>query len=387
VRARDRRRRKFARQERPADAGGQPRVPAAAGPPARRRGRRRDVGLEIRVAAVAAAIVLVAAVVVAVRLGNGGLSGVTPNPGGGQSPVSATGPAAQDFTGIVDWENSAPLTMASLRGKVVLVDFWTYSCINCQRTFPFLRQWWQRYSAMGLVIVGVHSPEFEFEKSVDNVRKAIRSYDIQWPVAVDSSMATWNAFNNQYWPAEYLVDATGHVRHTSFGEGDYETTERAIQTLLSEAGHRVSGPLASADPGITGDAASETPETYVGSARGDGSVTLRGEWGSQPEYAQLIATGAQGGDYAEMRYRARRVFMVGAAAAGPVTVRVTLDGRDLQKSEAGSSVRFDAAGHSYVLVDHSDLYALVSVAAFGQHTLRVGPEQAGFQLYTFTFGS
>jgi thiol-disulfide isomerase/thioredoxin len=387
VTSRDRRRRKFAREGRPADPADRPADQAAVRPPPRRRGRRWAAGLEIRIAAAAVAVILVAAIVIAIRFGGDGLSGVTPNPGGGQSPVSATGPAAHDFTGIVDWENSAPLTMASLRGKVVLVDFWTYSCINCQRTFPFLRQWWQRYSAMGLVIVGVHSPEFEFEKSVDNVRRAVRSYDIQWPVAVDSNMATWNAFANQYWPAEYLVDATGHVRHTSTGEGDYDTTERAIQTLLTEAGHKVGGPLASADPGITGDAASETPETYVGSARGDGTVTLKGAWGSQPEYAQLTATGAQGGDYAEMQYRARRVFMVAAAAGSPVTARVTLDGRDLPRNEAGSSVRFDAAGHSTVLVDHSDLYGLVSVPAFGQHVLRISPEQAGFQLYTFTFGS
>jgi len=353
-----------------------------------RRQQRRNVEVRIRVAAAVAALLLLAALVVAIRFTGQGLpSGVPPGTSGAAAPVSAGGPAAADFTGIADWENSPPLTMASLRGRVVLVDFWTYSCINCQRTFPFLRQWWQRYHADGLVIVGVHSPEFDFEKNVDNVRRAIREYDIQWPVAVDSSMATWNAYANQYWPAEYLVDATGRVRHTSFGEGEYDVTERAIQTLLGEAGHRVGGAIVSADPGLTKDASTETPETYVGSDRSDGSVKLQGSWEQRPAFAQLTATGAAGGDYAELPYQSRRVYIVAAPAAGPVTVRVTLDGRDLQPAQAGSSIHFDAAGHSYAVVDHDDLYPLVSLPGFDRHVLRVSPQQGGFQLYTFTFGS
>jgi thiol-disulfide isomerase/thioredoxin len=350
-----------------------------------RRRPRRDAGWWIRLSAVVAAVVLVGAIVVALRFTSAGIPGVAP---GGGSPVSATGPVAPDFTGIVDWENSPPLSMDALRGKVVLVDFWTYSCINCQRTFPFLRQWWDRYRDDGLVIVGVHSPEFAFEKNVGNVRRAIKDYDIGWPVAVDSNMATWNAFSNQYWPAEYLIDAGGHVRHTSFGEGDYDTTERAIQTLLAAAGHKVAAaPLATADPGISADAQQETPETYVGSERGDGSVTLRGAWQQQPEYAQLTSTGAAGGAYAEIPYRARRVFMVAAPATGAITVHVTLDGHDLTPAQAGSAVHVDAAGRSTVVIDHDDLYALVSLPDFSNHTLRVTPDSAGFQLYTFTFGS
>jgi thiol-disulfide isomerase/thioredoxin len=381
VSARDRRRRKFARPAQPADGSAPPAAPAS--PSGRRRPRGRDLGLPIRIAAVAAAVLLAGAVIVAIRSSGSGLSVATT----AGSPVAASGPVAPDFTGIVDWENSTPRTMASLRGSVVLVDFWTYSCINCQRTFPFLRQWWQKYQAQGLVIVGVHSPEFDFEKNVGNVRRAIKDYDIRWPVAVDSNMATWNAFSNQYWPAEYLVDATGHIRHTSFGEGEYDVTERAIQALLGEIGHRVSGALASADPGISADAQSETPETYVGSARGDGSVTLRGNWSDQPDYAQLTALAGSGGAYAEMPYQARRVYMVAAPGSGPVTVRVTLDGRDLQPSQAGASVHVDAAGHSTVLVDHDDLYSLIALPDFSRHVLRLTPEQAGFQLFTFTFGS
>jgi thiol-disulfide isomerase/thioredoxin len=353
--------------------------------PGLRRGRRRlDQGWWIRVAAVAVAVVLAVAVAIALRAGSGGLPGT---PSAAPSSLPATGPLAPDFAGIVDWENSPPLTMGALRGKVVLVDFWTYSCINCQRTFPFLRQWWDRYRAAGLVIVGVHSPEFAFEKSVANVRRAVKDYGIGWPVAVDSNMATWNAYSNQYWPAEYLIDAGGHVRHTSFGEGDYATTEHAIQTLLSETGSKVSGPLATGDPGITADASSETPETYVGSDRGDGSVTLHGAWSQQPEYEQLTAVGAAGGDFAQLPYQARHVYMVAAPSAGPVTVHVTLDGHDLQPGQAGASVHVDGAGRSTVVVDHDDLYALVSLPDFARHVLRVSPEQPGFQLYTFTFGS
>jgi thiol-disulfide isomerase/thioredoxin len=350
-----------------------------------RRGRRRfDQVWLIRIAAVAVAVVLAGAIVIAVRYGSAGLSGTS----GAQSTLAASGPIAPDFTGIVDWENSAPLTMDGLRGKVVLVDFWTYSCINCQRTFPFLRQWWDRYQADGLVIVGVHSPEFTFEKDVGNVRQAVKEYGIGWPVAVDSNMATWNAFNNQYWPAEYLIDAGGHIRHTNFGEGDYGTTERDIQALLVEAGHKVSsGPLASADPGITSDAQTETPETYVGSDRGDGSVAFQGAWSQQPEYEELTATGTPGTDLASITYKARRVFLVAAPASGPVTVHVTMDFHDLTAAQAGGSVHIDAAGRSTVLVDRDDLYALVSLPDFSQHVLQLSPEQPGFRLYTFTFGS
>jgi thiol-disulfide isomerase/thioredoxin len=350
-----------------------------------RRGRRRfDQGWWIRVAAVAVAAVLAGAIVIAIRYGGGGLSGVST----GQSSLSSTGPLAPDFTGIVDWENSPPLTMDGLRGKVVLVDFWTYSCINCQRTFPFLRHWWDSYHAAGLVIVGVHSPEFTFEKDVANVRRAVRDYDIQWPVAVDTNMATWNAYSNQYWPAEYLIDAGGRIRHTNFGEGDYGTTEKDIQTLLGESGHRVSGPLATANAGITADASSETPETYVGSDRSDGLVAFQGAWEQHPEYEQLTAVGTTGRpDVASLPYQARRVYMVAAPAAGPVTVRVTLDTHDLLPSQAGASVHFDAAGHSTVLVDHDDLYSLVSLPDYSHHLLQLLPEQPGFQLYTFTFGS
>ena len=344
--------------------------------------------ISIRAAAALAALILLVALAIAVYplvTGGGGLS--LPRGSDIQSSLPASGPAAPEFAGIVDWENSPSLTLASLRGKVVLVDFWTYSCINCQRTIPFLRQWWDKYKNDGFVIVGVHSPEFEFEKSVANIKRAIKDYGVAWPVAVDSNMATWNAYGNQYWPAEYLIDKSGHIRHTHFGEGEYDVSERAIQALLAEGGGSASQPLASADPGLSSDATAQTPELYAGSDRGDGTIHLTGSWAVRPEFAEHTAATSRGHDYAEIHYQARRVFLVAGTPNEAVTVWVTLDGRDLTQSEAGTAIKFDSSGHSYAVVDHDDLYALVSLSTFGRHDLRISPEQTGFRLFTFTFGS
>ena len=141
---------------------------------------------------------------------------------------------APEFTGIEQWLNTAPLTMSSLRGKVVLVDFWTYSCINCIHTLPHVRQWYDKYRDKGLVVIGVHTPEFPFEKSTENVKAALGRLDIRYPVAQDNIYATWNAYRNQYWPALYLIDANGQVVYRHLGEGNYEETEAAIQKLLAD---------------------------------------------------------------------------------------------------------------------------------------------------------
>ena len=344
--------------------------------------------ISIRWVAAAAALLLVFALALAIYpVVRGGGAGLSLPSSATQAQLPATGPAAPEFTGIVAWENSAPLTLASLRGKVVLVDFWTYSCINCQRTIPFLRQWWDKYKGDGFVIVGVHSPEFDFEKNLDNVRRAAKDYGVTWPIAVDSNMATWSAYRNNYWPAEYLIDKSGQIRRAHFGEGEYDVTERAIQALLSEGGKPVSKAVASAVPGFTTDSGAQTPETYAGSARGDGRIGFFGLWASRPEFAELTATTRPGPDYAEIAYQAKRVYMVAAPSRDPVTAWVMLDGRDLTPSQAGNAVHFDGSGRSYVVVDHDDLYALVAIQDFGRHTLRISPQRAGFQLYTFTFGS
>ena len=153
--------------------------------------------------------------------------------GGSAIAAPATTPAP-DFAGIEQWHNSAPLTMQQLRGKVVLVDFWTYTCINCIRTLPHVVEWHRKYKDQGLVVVGVHTPEFPFERSAANVAKAVKRFDIAYPVAQDNRYATWNAYSNQFWPAVYLIDRKGHVVYTHFGEGAYDKTEATIRTLLAQ---------------------------------------------------------------------------------------------------------------------------------------------------------
>ena len=188
--------------------------------------------------------------------------------------------AAPDFTGIDGWLNSGPLSIGGLRGKVVLVDFWTFSCVNCTRTIPHLQALDATYHANGLQIVGVHSPEFDFEKSRDNVAAAVVRLGVTWPVALDSVMATWNAYGNQYWPAEYLVDQQGRVAYVHFGEGDYDTTAAAVRALLHAAA--TPAPQASA----AGSVGAITPELYAGSDRGGlGDGEAFGAAGQAVDYA------------------------------------------------------------------------------------------------------
>ena len=171
------------------------------------------------------------------------LAGALPRSSGSKAtgePPAARGPTAPEISGIVRWLNSEPLDMNALRGKVVLVDFWTYSCINCQRTLPYLRDWHEKYAGKGLVILGIHSPEFEFEKVEANVREAVAREGVTWPVAMDNDFATWQAYHNRYWPHEFLVDEEGTVRYDHIGEGAYRETEMRIRELLIEAGADVS---------------------------------------------------------------------------------------------------------------------------------------------------
>src|SRR5258707_10846566 len=190
-------------------------------------------------------------------------------PVGVQLPVEGELPSLGSAT---EWLNSPPLTAASLRGKVVLVNFWTYTCINWRRTLPYVRAWAEKYKDQGLVVIGVHTPEFEFEKNLDNVRQSAKDTRVDYPIAIDSDYALWRAFKNQYWPALYFVDAQGRIRHHEFGEGEYEQSERIIQQLLTEAGTSgVDRQLASVDARGAEVAADwdslKSPENYVGYAR------------------------------------------------------------------------------------------------------------------------
>jgi cytochrome c biogenesis protein CcdA/thiol-disulfide isomerase/thioredoxin len=307
---------------------------------------------------------------------------------------------APDFTGTQEWFNTPddqPLSISELRGKVVLIDFWTYTCINCIRTLPYLEAWQQRYGKQGFTIVGVHSPEFPFEKDADNVAAAIRQNHLTYPVAQDNDLATWNAWGNQYWPAHYLVDSEGNVRDAHFGEGGYEETERAIRTLLHEAGDRDLGPGARAS-GQSPSAGTTTPETYLGALRARGWVNgpihpgnhdfgelhgplqvnqfaFAGHWGMTYE-------DATSGSAAEIdvEFNARRVFLVLSSPDRARSIQVLLDGTPIPAKLAGADVRRGRA-----TVREQRLYRLVDLPSVSQHRLSLIFDP-GISGYAFTFG-
>jgi thiol-disulfide isomerase/thioredoxin len=288
--------------------------------------------------------------------------------------------------------------MRGLRGRVVLIDFWTYSCINCLRTLPYLNAWNRRYRRDGLTIVGVHSPEFPFEKDAGNVEAAIDRNGIEYPVVQDNDLATWTAWENQYWPAEYFVDARGRVRFAHFGEGSYGEKEHVIRELLAEAGDHV-GRGGSGAHGIAPSAGVTTPETYLGAARAErftnpmlspgshdfGSTApsppvnefaYRGRWRITLESATAEADASL-----DLHFGARRVYMVlGPTGGHSGRMQVLLDGRPIPPALAGSDVH----GGS-VDVDSQRLYELVDLPRVEDHMLTLRPE-AGVQGYSFTFG-
>jgi cytochrome c biogenesis protein CcdA/thiol-disulfide isomerase/thioredoxin len=293
-------------------------------------------------------------------------------------PVLGTAP---DFTGTQEWFNSRPLSLAALRGRVVLIDFWTYTCINCIRTLPYLKAWDQRYRRAGLTIVGVHSPEFGFEKSADNVRRAVKSFGLRYPVVQDNDLATWSAWGNQYWPAEYLIDTRGKVRHVHFGEGEYDKSEAAIRALLAERGAQLGGMAHPRDPyTITREA---TPETYLGSARAEGWLPANPSRGTKPYDAPAslpLNHFAFGGIW--------RVTPEDATAVDGATITAHVQARHVYlvlggKGDVGVAV--DGRHTRTVHVSKQRLYTLADFARAGEHTLRLtfAPGVSGF---AFTFG-
>jgi cytochrome c biogenesis protein CcdA/thiol-disulfide isomerase/thioredoxin len=313
------------------------------------------------------------------------------------------------LAGATEWINSAPLTIEGLRGKVVLVDFWTYSCINCLRTLPYLRAWSEKYKDAGLVVLGVHAPEFAFEKRPVNVRRATKDLGIDFPVAIDNDFAIWRGFDNQAWPAFYFIDAEGRIRHHQFGENRYDKLERIIQQLLAEAGrsHVPSGLVAPRGEGVeaaAGTAPVLSGETYLGYERtqnfaspggiaGDrantylAAVSLRtnqwalaGEWTVERERA--VVNRANG--LIALRFHARDLHLVlGPSADGkPVRFRVLVDGKP-PLSDHGSDV--DAQGNG--TIDAQRLYQLVRQASPAKDRLfEIEFLDAGAQAYAFTFG-
>jgi cytochrome c biogenesis protein CcdA/thiol-disulfide isomerase/thioredoxin len=309
---------------------------------------------------------------------------------------------APEFVDTEKWFNTpggTPVPLASLRGHVVLVDFWTYTCINCIRTLPYLNAWYAKYHSEGFEIVGVHTPEFPFEHSAANVAAAIAQNGIHYPVVQDNEYGTWNAYNNQYWPAEYLIDAQGRIRLEDFGEGEYATKERAIRSLLAEAGATgLSGPTHV--NALKPSEAELTPESYLGTERGErftnGPLTSGAhDYGALPSsppppnelrYAGPLRVGAWGatplssGAAVQLHFRARRVYLVMGSPTHPRPVRVLLDGRPLPQSAAGANVHNGTA-----VVELQDVYNLVDLPSVQTHTLTV-EFPPGVSVYDFTFG-
>jgi len=316
---------------------------------------------------------------------------------------------APPFTGATLWLNSPELNIEMLRGKVVLVDFWTYSCINCLRTLPYLKAWDEKYRSQGLVIVGVHSPEFAFEKDRNNVEQAIRDLGIKYPVAMDNQYAIWNAYKNEYWPAHYLIDSQGRTRDQHFGEGKYIETEQMIQTLLKEANQgrlavgdelvQVAGSGATAAP----SASAYSPETYLGHARQENlaspeairkdvaamytaprELTLN-QWalsGTWRVTAESSAMQTKGGAIS-YRFRGRDLHLVlGSHSGKPVRFKVTLDGA---APGADHGVDIDAQGNG--VIREQRLYQLIRQSGeIGDHTFRIEFPDEGAEAFAFTFG-
>ncbi|BCB27476.1 cytochrome C biogenesis protein DipZ [Sulfurimicrobium lacus] len=304
--------------------------------------------------------------------------------------------AAPEFAGNDAWLNSKPLTMQSLKGKVVLVDFWTYSCINCVRTLPYITDWDRKYRDQGLVIVGVHSPEFEFEKKIDNVKAAIAQHGIRYPVAMDNNLATWDNFNNSYWPAHYLIDKDGKVVYTSFGEGDYDVTENNIRYLLGLKSMAQAAPAQA--PAIAPD---QTPETYLGYDRAEhfagkehvaldaerayrfpeslagNQWALSGKWKVADE---KIVAGEKGAAL-RLNFKARKVFLVlGTADGKPARVTIRLNGEAL-----GSNAGKDASG-GVATIQLNTLYELIDQKTPKTGLLEIQSDAPGVEAYAFTFG-
>jgi thiol-disulfide isomerase/thioredoxin len=326
-------------------------------------------------------------------------------------PVASCAHAQQtlpDLSGATSWLNSPPLNRDQLKGKVVLIDFWTYSCINCLRSLPYLRAWDARYRSSGLVIIGVHTPEFDFEKDPANIQKALRKFGITYPIAVDSDYRIWSAFHNEYWPAHYFIDAKGIVRYQHFGEGDYEESERWIQKLLKE--RNGAPPVSAAALPASADgaelpalgAALGSPETYIGYQRAErfaspgglrsGQLKLylaplsleRNRWGlsgAWTDHAESAVLGSAPGSIL-FRFHARDLHLVLRPGSAPVRFRVRIDGH---APGADHGVDCDEQGLGTVTEDR--LYQLVRQhGAIEDRTFEIEFLDPGVQAFAFTFG-
>jgi thiol-disulfide isomerase/thioredoxin len=311
-------------------------------------------------------------------------------------------------SGFINTKNGEPVTVKELIGeKVILIDFWTYSCINCQRTQPYLNAWYEKYEDDGLVILGVHTPEFDFEKVYDNVERASRDAGIKYPVVLDNDYGTWSAYQNRYWPRKYLIDIDGFVIYDHIGEGGYEETEKIIQEALAERAQRLGENLNEMDMAIVAPEDAEkvdrtkprTPEIYFGALRngssignGKGSVTgeqtfehpgtfmsnklyLGGTWNITPEFARSVESAR-----IVLPYQAQKVFMV-ASSKGSSKLRILVDGEPLGDG-AGVHVSKDGT----LQVEADQLYRIIEAGEYGVHVLEIIVEEGTLDVFSFTFG-
>lgn len=307
--------------------------------------------------------------------------------------------AAPAIAGIETWFNTeAPIDLADLKGKVVLVDFWTYSCINCVRTLPYVTAWYDRYKDDGFVVIGVHTPEFAFEKKPENVQNALARHGIRYPVGMDNNWGTWKSFENKYWPAHYLIDKEGRVVYTHYGEGNYPIMENNIRYLL---GIHDAVPGAEVNP-VGRSAQGQTPETYLGTGRvknflPDGGLTgnvdqtygfaealplhhwsLNGDWRAEKSSITALASGAQ----LRLHFKSGKVFLVmGTLDGNPVDVQIKLNGKAATARTAGKDVK-----DGILTVTHETIYELIAQDTVTEAVLEIEADRAGLQVYAFTFG-
>ena len=355
----------------------------------------------------------------------------TPTPVLPEPDRSGDEPLAPELRNTGAWINSEPFTLESRRGEVVLIDFWTFSCVNCIRTLPYLKSWHDKYADSGLVLLGVHAPEFEFEHVLENVQEAVDEFGLLYPIVQDNERGTWRAFRNRFWPAKYLIDRDGYIRYTHFGEGRYAETEQWIRKLLEEAGADLSGISDETEPGPVVDPEARkargderrTRELYAGFRRNINALTsgnrppyilqpdyfsspgedvlyfdnlthqnnylyLEGLWRSTDE-SIVHARDTEGfTDYVAILFYATQVNAVmSPTGTEPFTVRLVMDEAPLTPDQAGVDVTFDSEGNSIVIVDEARMYNLIELASYGGHELTLSSDSDEMQLFTFTFGA
>ena len=341
-------------------------------------------------------------------------------------PLGQVGSTAHEIQTVDGWINTEPFTLESLRGKVVLIDFWTYTCVNCIRTFPYLREWHEKYADEGLVIVGVHSPEFEFEEVRENVEAAVEEFGITWPVLQDNNFETWRAFANQYWPAKYLIDKNGVIQYTHFGEGSYDETEVEIRKWLVDAGSSIEGIVANPDPGPSRDERAESGDITTGQTRElftglnfnfnaqtpyiiqteyytsppgtpvlledpgehlNHFLYLHGMWYSGPDSARHARVTEDLEDYVALKYFGTSVNVVLGAEDEPYRVYVTVDDASIPLADRGADIQEDEDGATYILVDTDRMYGIVDSPEYGGHEIKLSSNSDGFSVFAFTFGA